>query len=217
MVPANSIGTANEHSSSASVGRFAKTALSIANAKRSRVGGKIKLKKVRISMSEIVATAVETTTSLLTLQNHDLRLDVPWANFDVDADPRRLSQVIVNLLINAARYTPAGGVVFVKGFRDGPEVVIQIEDTGLGLSAEDVVRIWDRVLQSPPPGARAEERRSGLGLSFVKSVTELHGGRVSARSPGIGQGSTFELRLPRAVSEVPRPHTVKDRLARNVL
>lgn len=166
----------------------------------------MKLKKVRVSMSEIIATAVEATTSLLKLKSHELRLDVPWAHFDVDADPRRLSQVIVNLLINAARYTAQGGAISVKGFRDGRELVIQVEDTGVGLAAEDLEGVWDQFLREPRPGARTE-RRAGLGLSFVKSVTELHGGRVSARSPGLGQGSTFELRLPRAVTEPGRTAT----------
>jgi signal transduction histidine kinase len=156
-------------------------------------------------MSEVVSTAVETTTSLFQLKNHELRLDVPWANFDVDADPMRLSQVIVNLLINAARYTAPGGVITVKGFRDGRELVVQVQDTGVGLTAEEVPIVWDQLLRAPQSGARSEGR-VGFGLSFVKSVTELHGGRVSARSAGPGHGSTFEVRLPRAVIEAPRPH-----------
>lgn len=156
-------------------------------------------------MSEIVATAVEATSSLFELKKHELCLDVPWANFDVDADPRRFSQVIVNLLINAARYTAPGGVVSVKAFRDGRELVVQVEDSGIGLAADEVGQVWDGLLRAPRAGAPAEGRL-GLGLTFVKSVTELHGGRVSARSPGLGRGSTFEVRLPRAATEVARPH-----------
>jgi len=152
-------------------------------------------------MSEIVATAVETTTSLFKLKNQELRLDVPWANFDVDADPMRLSKVVAKLLINAARYTAPGGVVSINGFRDGHEIVVEVEDTGIGLVAEDVVRVWDHILRAARPGARAKGSLS-LGLSFAKSVTELHGGRVSARSPGLGLGSTFEVRLPQAATGV---------------
>jgi len=156
-------------------------------------------------MSEIVASAIETTTSLFQLKNHELRLDIPWANFDVDADPMRLSQVVVNLLINAARYTTPGGVISIKGFKDGRELVVQVQDNGVGLAAEDIARVWDQLPGVPQPAARSEVR-SGLGLTYVKSVTELHGGRVSARSPGAGLGSTFEVRLPRAVLEAARPH-----------
>jgi len=145
-------------------------------------------------MSEIVAAAVEATSSLLQLKNHELRLDVPWASFDVDADPMRLSQVFVNLLLNAAHYTAPGGVISVKGFRDGRELVIQVEDTGTGLAAEDAARVWD------------DGGRLGLGLPFVKQVTDLHGGRVSARSPGLGLGTTFEVRLPRAIPVAAQPH-----------
>ncbi|HYQ03954.1 MAG TPA: HAMP domain-containing sensor histidine kinase, partial [Polyangiaceae bacterium] len=170
-----------------------------------REGRDKQLKKVRISMSEIVASAIETTTSLFQLKNHELRLDIPWANFDVDADPMRLSQVVVNLLINAARYTTPGGVISIKGFKDGRELVVQVQDNGVGLAAEDIARVWDQLPGVPQPAARSEVR-SGLGLTYVKSVTELHGGRVSARSPGAGLGSTFEVRLPRAVLEAARPH-----------
>ncbi len=170
------------------------------------VAGKIELKKRRLSLAKVVATAVETATPLLEKRRHQLRIDVPSDGLEVDADPMRLAQVVANLLTNAARYTEPGGLVTLTAHGDAEEVVLSVQDTGIGIPPEQLPFLFDRFFQAP----RSEHRAQGglgLGLALVKSLVELHGGAVSAASAGVGKGSTFEVRLARAAGELPSSPT----------
>lgn len=159
--------------------------------------GKVTLAKRRLELSSVVARAVEASVALFEKQHHRLELSVPLEGLAVDGDEDRLTQVVNNLLANAARYTPPGGTVWVTAARDGDEVVLRVRDSGMGIEPSIIPDLFDMFVQ----GERGSDRALGglgLGLSLVRSLTELHGGRVSARSEGPGLGSEFEVRLPAA-------------------
>jgi signal transduction histidine kinase/CheY-like chemotaxis protein len=166
------------------------------------VAGKIVLFKRRVTLSSVVVSAVEMVTPLLETQRHQLRLDVPSEGLEIDVDPARLAQVISNLLSNAARYTDAGGLITVRAAQSEDDVVLQVQDNGSGISAEQLPYLFERFFQAPRSGHRTKGGL-GLGLALVKSLTELHGGSVSVKSDGPGRGSSFELRLPVARGQAP--------------
>ena len=159
--------------------------------------GKVELKRVRISCSEVIARAIETVSPLLEEKAHVLSVDVHGPDLDVDADPIRLRQIVANLLTNAAKYTPPGGRVWLSGDRDGDEIVLRVGDNGIGIAAEQLPHLFDMFFQGPQRSDRAEGGL-GLGLSLVKTFATLHGGSVRAQSDGLGRGSVFEVRVPAA-------------------
>jgi signal transduction histidine kinase/ActR/RegA family two-component response regulator len=157
--------------------------------------GKVKLVREVVELAPLVARAAEMASPLLEQRSHVLHLEVPRTGLMVDADPVRLGQVIANLLTNAAKYTPPSGTIRVTGRREGDEVVLAVSDDGIGIPPEALGRIFDLFVQ----GERRIDRSEGglgLGLPLAKSLAELHGGTIRARSEGSGQGSTFEVRLP---------------------
>ncbi|HSN30920.1 MAG TPA: PAS domain-containing protein [Kofleriaceae bacterium] len=158
--------------------------------------GKIELARQRLSIAAIVARAVELASPLLEQRSHVLSVDVPDA-LAVEGDPTRLSQVVANLLTNAARYTPSRGSIDVTGRRDGGEVVLRVRDNGIGLAPDMLTSIFDIFVQGPQSIARTEGGL-GLGLAIVRSLVQMHGGSVSATSEGLGRGAMFEVRLPAA-------------------
>jgi signal transduction histidine kinase len=122
---------------------------------------------------------------------------------DLDADPVRLAQVFANLLNNAAKYTEEGGQIRLTAERVGPEVVVSVQDTGIGIAPEMLPRLFEMFSQAP----RALERSQGglgIGLALVKGLVEMHGGSIEARSAGSGRGSEFLVRLPVAVAPHPQ-------------
>ncbi|HEY6395464.1 MAG TPA: ATP-binding protein, partial [Candidatus Binataceae bacterium] len=128
-------------------------------------------------------------------RSHHLELSVPTADLLLEADPIRLSQVITNLLTNAARYTEPGGRIWVSAAREDGEIILRVRDNGIGITSELLPRIFDLFSQ----GTRGFDRSQGglgLGLTIVKSLVAVHGGSVRAESQGIGKGSQFEIRLP---------------------
>jgi signal transduction histidine kinase/ActR/RegA family two-component response regulator len=156
------------------------------------MAGKIHLKKQTIELGEFVRCSVD--SHAVDHATHHWHVDVHevW----VDADPTRLEQIIGNILANAVRYTPAGGSIDVRVRGQGDEAVVEIMDTGIGMSDELLPRIFDVFVQGPATIDRAQGGL-GLGLALVKRLLALHGGTVTAESPGPGQGSIFVLRLPR--------------------
>jgi signal transduction histidine kinase/CheY-like chemotaxis protein len=157
--------------------------------------GKIALRKEPLEIGGVVAKAVEMASDLFDQQRHRLSIDVPAEGLRVEADFPRLAQVFANLLTNAARYTEPGGCIAIRAFRDGPDVVVSVEDSGRGIAPDLLPRIFDHFVQ----GRRSADRREGglgLGLALVKSLVALHGGAAVARSEGPGKGSEFEVRLP---------------------
>jgi CheY-like chemotaxis protein/nitrogen-specific signal transduction histidine kinase len=157
--------------------------------------GKIDLRRGRVELAAVVRTAVETSRPFLDAAGHDLTVDLPPEPLVVDGDPVRLAQVLANLLNNAAKYTDPGGKVRVAARRDGAEAVLAVRDTGAGIPPDMLARVFDLFTQVDRSDARAQGGL-GIGLTLVKSLTELHGGRVAVRSDGPGTGSEFEVRLP---------------------
>jgi PAS domain S-box-containing protein len=157
--------------------------------------GKVTLAKRPLELVTVVAKAVEATAPLLEQRRHNLEVSVPSEGLLVDADETRLTQVVSNLLTNAARYTGSGGRIEVAAAREGGEVVLRVRDNGMGIEPALLPHIFEMFVQ----GARGSDRAQGglgLGLALVQTLTALHGGSVSARSEGIGRGSEFTLRLP---------------------
>jgi CheY-like chemotaxis protein/anti-sigma regulatory factor (Ser/Thr protein kinase) len=148
-----------------------------------------------VELSRLVAQAVETASPLLEERQHRLRLEVPASGMAIDADPIRFTQVLTNLLTNAAKYTNAGGAICMRAVRDGGEVVLQVEDNGIGISPATLPHLFDKFVQERQALDRSRGGL-GLGLAIVKSMVLLHGGSVSARSEGEGRGSVFEVRVP---------------------
>jgi signal transduction histidine kinase/ActR/RegA family two-component response regulator len=157
--------------------------------------GQVHLKKELVELKGIVASAVETSLPLIEAGQHELTVHIPEEPLLLDADPTRIAQVVSNLLNNAAKYTPNGGRIELSARRDGGEAVISVTDTGLGIPAESLATVFEMFAQI---GQNSDRARGGLGigLTLVRRLAELHGGTVTAQSPGVGKGSTFTVRLP---------------------
>ena len=159
--------------------------------------GRIQLRRARCSLVDVVQDAVEINRPLLDARRHRLHVDVATTT-SLDVDATRLTQVFANLVHNAAKYTDAGGHIVVASREELGDVVVQVADDGIGMSADVVPRVFDLFAQAPVALDRAQGGL-GIGLTLVRALVELHGGSVSAQSPGIGRGSTFTVRLPRTV------------------
>jgi signal transduction histidine kinase len=158
--------------------------------------GKIDLRLERIDIADVVVKAIEMASPLLEEREHDLAVNVPRGVF-VDADPARLAQVIANLLTNAAKYTEKGGHIAVRAVAEDGMAVIAVHDSGIGIAPEMLPRVFDMFTQERQALDRTQGGL-GLGLTIVRNLTGLHGGRVDAHSEGRNRGSTFTVRLPLA-------------------
>ena len=159
--------------------------------------GAVTLSKTQLDLTSVVSSAVEATSTLFEERGHRLDISMPATGLEVEGDAVRLTQVIDNLLSNAARYTPPGGVVTVNGALEDDSVVLRVRDTGVGIDPSLLPDLFGTFVQ----GARGPDRAEGglgIGLSLVRTLTELHGGTASAHSDGPGQGSEFSIRLPRS-------------------
>jgi signal transduction histidine kinase len=157
--------------------------------------GKIKLKREMVNFAAVVSAAVETSRPLIDTRRHSLSVDLPTPPLVLYADKARLTQVIANLLNNAAKYQNPGGEIRLTAARSGDEAVITIRDHGIGIAAEMQHEIFELFSQ----GERTLDRAQGglgIGLALVRQLVELHGGSVSAESEGTGKGSVFTIRLP---------------------
>ncbi|MGH7265637.1 MAG: hybrid sensor histidine kinase/response regulator [Candidatus Rokuibacteriota bacterium] len=157
--------------------------------------GKITLARQPVDLKEIVERCVESLRQAGRLDTHDVSIGLETAV--IDGDPTRLEQVATNLLENAVKYTPAGGRIDVGVAVEGPDAVLRVRDTGLGIEPAILSRIFELFEQ----GDRSLDRREGglgLGLTLVRRLTELHGGSVRAFSEGRGRGSEFVVHLPRS-------------------
>src|SRR4029077_9630538 len=157
--------------------------------------GRITLRKRRISFASVVERAVETTRQLVEEQAHALRLSMPDEEVAVEGDPTRLEQVVVNLLGNAARYTEPGGRIDLAVEREGEEVLLRVRDNGIGIPGEMLSRVFDLFAQANR-GLDRTQGGLGIGLTVVRRLVELHGGRVEARGEGLGWGAEFVVRVP---------------------
>jgi PAS domain S-box-containing protein len=161
--------------------------------------GHVTLSVAPLEAATVVARAAEATAGLFAERGHRLEISVPSEGLTVEGDEVRLTQVFDNLLSNAARYTPPGGVVSVTGVREEGSVVLRVRDTGVGIEPGLLPDIFDALVQGQRGPDRAEGGL-GIGLSLVRSLTELHGGTVTAHSDGPGLGSEFAVRLPAAAA-----------------
>ncbi|MGE0396764.1 MAG: ATP-binding protein [Kofleriaceae bacterium] len=169
---------------------------------------KIALKKERLEIASIIATAIETASPLIESRQHSLTVDIPSSGLEVEADRARLAQAIGNLLTNAAKYTEPGGQIAVRVRRENGWILISVRDNGIGIAPEMLPTIFDMFVQERQALDRSQGGL-GLGLSIVRSLVELHGGMVSLASEGRGRGSEFTIRIPIAppalVEEPPPP------------
>jgi CheY-like chemotaxis protein/two-component sensor histidine kinase len=156
--------------------------------------GKVTLRQEPVILADIVQQAVETSRPLITERNHQLIVDLPAEPVHLFADRTRLSQVLSNLLNNAAKYTDPGGRINLIGERTGGEVVLRVIDTGIGISAALLPRVFDLFVQSERSADRALGGL-GIGLTVVQRLVQMHGGSIMARSEGLGRGSEFTVRL----------------------
>jgi signal transduction histidine kinase len=159
--------------------------------------GKIELRKDVVNLAEVIAAAVETSRPLIDAARHALTLDLPNEPLLVEADAVRLAQVFSNLLNNAVRYTDPGGRIGIAARRDDGAVAVSVSDTGIGIAADALPRVFDMFVQANARDSRAQTGL-GIGLTLVRSLAEMHGGSVTARSAGAGRGSEFVVRLPLA-------------------
>ncbi|HWA74426.1 MAG TPA: PAS domain-containing protein [Polyangiaceae bacterium] len=159
--------------------------------------GKVVLTKDTIEIAELVAAAIEIASPVIENARHRLVVNVLKQDLVVDADRGRMTQVLANLLTNAAKYTSPGGTIHVTAARDGSDVVISVQDSGVGISAELLPHVFDLFVQARQTLDRSQGGL-GLGLALVKNLVAMHGGTVSADSAGLGRGSTFSVRLPRS-------------------
>jgi signal transduction histidine kinase len=159
--------------------------------------GKISLRRERTALAAILYSAVETSRPLIEAAQHQLELSLPAKPLIVEGDPVRLSQVVANLLNNAAKYTEEGGQSWREARQEDGEVVVSIRDTGLGIPTEMLPRVFDMFAQVDQTLKRSQGGL-GIGLTLARSLVEMHGGRLQAHSDGLGQGSKFTIRLPLA-------------------
>jgi len=169
--------------------------------------GKIELKKEPVLLRTIVATAVETSTVLIQAHGHELRVELPPEPLELEADVTRMVQVLSNLLNNAAKYTPGGGRIGLSVWREDGHAVIAVSDSGIGIPPDAIGSVFEMFTQVRGSLDRAQGGL-GIGLSLVRRLVELHGGRVSAFSGGRAQGSTFTVRLPLRPGTPHAPGTV---------
>jgi PAS domain S-box-containing protein len=157
--------------------------------------GKIELRKERIDLAVAVRHALETAQPAIAAAGHQLRCDLPPEPLILEADPIRIAQAISNLLHNSAKYTEPGGRITISAARENGEAVVRVRDTGVGIAPDMLPRIFDLFVQANRKQDRSQGGM-GIGLTLVRSLAEIHGGRVSAQSEGPGRGSEFVLRLP---------------------
>lgn len=146
---------------------------------------------------ELRTEVVEMASPLLEQRAHTLTVDMPRQGLRVDGDPMRLSQVVSNLLTNAAKYTPPGGQITVRAEPVDGEVELRVRDTGMGIAPDALPHVFDLFVQERQAIDRSQGGL-GLGLTIVRNLVERHGGSVLARSEGLGHGSEFVVRLPRS-------------------
>jgi PAS domain S-box-containing protein len=157
--------------------------------------GKLILRKRRVDFASIVEQALETTRPMIEERTHKVTVSLPQSEVRIEADPARLEQVFINVISNAAKYTEPGGRIDVTAEVENGEIVLRVRDSGIGISPHMLGRVFDIFTQAD----KAADRKSGglgIGLTVVRRLVELHGGRVEAHSEGLGKGTEVEVRLP---------------------
>lgn len=158
-------------------------------------GGKMELRRKRIELAGVISAALEAGRPLIEACGHEITVTLPPEPIHLDADPTRLAQVFLNLLNNSAKYTPHRGHIWLTVERQKGEAVVRIRDTGVGIAAEMLPRIFDLFTQVEGSLERSQGGL-GIGLSLVRRLVEMHDGSVEAHSEGLGYGTEFVVRLP---------------------
>jgi two-component system, sensor histidine kinase len=176
--------------------------------------GRIELQRAIVDLASVVADAAESVQPLMAERRHTLTVCATPQQVYVHGDKARLVQCVTNLLVNAAKYTVEGGHIQIESRADEEEGCISVLDNGVGITPELLPNIFDLFVQS----ARSLDRAQGglgIGLSVVRRLTEMHGGRVTAHSDGVGQGARFEMHLARvAAPSTQTPQAVTQRSAK---
>jgi signal transduction histidine kinase/ActR/RegA family two-component response regulator len=160
--------------------------------------GKLQLRRERFELATAVAQAIEMASPLLEEREHMLHVEIPRTGLALDADRSRVAQIVANLLTNAAKYTDPSGTVEIVGKRERQWAIIEVRDTGRGVSAEMLPHVFNLFVQERQNLDRAAGGL-GLGLAIVRNLVEMQGGQVAVESE-VGRGSTFTVRLPLAAS-----------------
>jgi PAS domain S-box-containing protein len=181
--------------------------------------GKITLRKEKVELAGVVARAVETSRPLIEARRHQLSVALPSEPIWIEGDSTRLAQVIGNVLNNAAKYTEEAGRIWLSASSAGGEVVLRVRDSGVGIPADVLPRVFDLFTQADRSLDRSQGGL-GIGLTLVRNLVEMHGGRVEALSAGSGHGSEFVIHLPvlvqeKRAAEIERPANL-DQTARSV-
>jgi PAS domain S-box-containing protein len=166
-----------------------------------------------VDLADIVDRAVETATPAIEQSRHTLEVEMPRGALFLNGDVDRLTQVVANILLNAARYTPPGGKIWIKGSREGGEAMVSVRDNGCGIAAEDIGSVFNMFVQAKEPLHRAGGL--GIGLALARRIVALHDGSLEARSDGEGQGAEFIMRLPLAMHAPATSAPAPRRVARN--
>ncbi|MBA3458692.1 MAG: response regulator [Deltaproteobacteria bacterium] len=169
-------------------------------------GGKIEIRRRNVAIDAVVQRAVEMASPMFEQRRQRLTVDVAPADcIVVSGDADRLAQVFSNLLTNASKFSPSEATIAMRAYRSGEEVVIEVEDSGIGIEPSMLDRVFDVFVQGKLPSTA--RGGLGLGLAIVKSLVELHHGQVSVHSPGPGRGSTFCVRLRAIEDRIHSPPT----------
>lgn len=157
--------------------------------------GKIALHPEMLNLVPVIHQAVESCSHLITARSHKLTVSLPSDPLILQGDPTRIEQILCNLLTNAAKYTPSGGHIRLAVESQDQEIIIRVQDNGIGIAPEMLPRIFELFTQASP-SLDYPHGGLGIGLTLVRYLAQLHGGRVAAFSAGLGKGSEFVVRLP---------------------
>jgi two-component system, sensor histidine kinase len=168
--------------------------------------GKITLRRAQVELCGLLRSTLETVEPNIAARQHVLTVKLPDHDIWVDGDSVRLTQVVGNLLNNAAKFTAPGGRIALAACLEGTDAVIRVTDNGIGIAPEQVEHIFDLFAQAGHSPDRVQDGL-GIGLSLVRTLVNLHGGSVGVHSEGTGRGSTFEVRLPTLAATPPADGT----------
>jgi len=157
--------------------------------------GRLELRFEKITIREVIEAALENSRPAIEAAKHEVSVHIPSEEISFKGDLARLSQVLANLLINAAKYTPPAGKIRLEAHVEAKDVVVRVIDSGIGIPANKLDEIFEMFSQVCSPLDRTQGGL-GIGLALVRRLVEKHGGTVSAESAGLGLGSTFTVRLP---------------------
>ena len=172
---------------------------------------KLDIRKERVELAAVVESAVEGSHSLIEQCGHELTVSLPPKSVHLDGDPIRLTQVFLNLLNNAAKYTKRGGHIWLTAQREGSDAVVSVRDNGIGIPSNMLSSIFDMFTQIDQSLERSQGGL-GIGLTLVRRLVEMHDGSIEAHSDGPDQGSEFIVRLPLLIQPPDKPPMAIDEL-----